>query len=183
MLCYADREQSLLFFSEGSARERKCRAAKPLELTERRTFLNILSPAIPTKNTIRLPIKRITETPSFLSQYCLFPIFSLFLTDHTWTFTMSQKSKLYQNLSSEGVINRETKKKKQQQQQQNINNNNNKLICYINFVSMAVSQVLIIYRPGLDAERLLITFRSSVQLKTTNYSDLKGFAFDVYLSV
>ena len=95
---------------------------------------------------------------------------------------MSQKSKLYQNLSSEGVINRETKKK-QQQQQQNINNNNNKLICYINFVSMAVSQVLIIYRPVLDAERLLITFRSSVQLKTTNYSDLKGFAFDVYLSV
>ena len=48
---------------------------------------------------------------------------------------------------------------------------------------MAVSQVLIIYRPGLEAELLLITVRSSVQLKTTNYSDLKGFAFDVYLSV
>ena len=48
---------------------------------------------------------------------------------------------------------------------------------------MAVSHVLIIYRPGLDAELLLITFRSSMQLKTTNYSDLKGFAFDVYLTV
>ena len=60
---------------------------------------------------------------------------------------------------------------------------NKKLICYLNFVSMAVSHVLIIYRPGLDAELLLITFRSSMQLKTTNYGDLKGFAFDVYLTV
>ena len=48
---------------------------------------------------------------------------------------------------------------------------------------MAVSHVLIIYRPGLDAELLLITLRSSIQLKTTNYGDLKGFAFDVYLTV
>ena len=48
---------------------------------------------------------------------------------------------------------------------------------------MAVSHVLIFYRPGLDAELSLITFRSSMQLKTTNYGDWKGFAFDVYLTV
>ena len=174
MLCCVDCEQSLFFFrfSEGSAREHKCRAATPRELTERRTFLNIHSPAIPTKNTIRLPIKRITEKPSFLSQYCLFPIFSFFLIGSHLNLYYEPKNKTLTKL----IIWR-------CHQPWNNNNNNNKLICYINFVSMAVRQVLVIYRHVLDAELLLITFRSSVQLKTTNYSDLKGFAFDVYLSV